>query len=207
MGSINRFDDLADQYDQWFDENPLVLESELEAMRQVTPSFSRALEIGVGTGRFAEALGIGLGIEPSKQMAAYARARGIEVVSGTAETLPFEDASFDAVFMITVDCYLPRIAPVLQECRRVLTVNGNLIMGYIDIDTPLGEVYEEGKDEDPFYKNAYFRGSDEILDELDKAGFEVTVIRQTVYQLGNTRQEVREGYGDGVFVALCAARR
>lgn len=204
MSRIELFDELADEYDQWFDDNPLIVASEIEALRQVTPPFEKALEVGVGTGRFAEALGIRLGVEPSQPMAAYARARGIEVISGVAEALPFEDASFDAVFMITVDCYLPEVAPIFEECRRVLTADGHLIMGHVDIDAPLGEVYLQAQDQDPFYRDACFRGTTEILAELDKAGFEVTVIRQTVYSFENTLQEVREGHGDGAFVALCA---
>ncbi len=201
------FNQRADEYDTWFEDNPLILEAEIEAVRQVTPSFSRALEVGVGTGRFAQALGVKLGLEPSRAMAAYARDRGIEVVEGYAEALPFDDGAFDAVFMITVDCYLEELAPALHECRRVLSEKGNLVMGHVDIDAPLGAVYEEARDEDPFYRDAYFRGTNEVLDQLDRAGFAVTKIRQTVYTFQNVVQEVREGHGDGVFVALCAVKR
>jgi len=207
MNSTELFNQRADEYDAWFEENPLILEAEIEAVRQVTPPFSRALEVGVGTGRFAQALGVRLGLEPSRAMAAYARDRGIEVVEGYAEALPFNDGTFDAVFMITVDCYLEELAPALHECRRVLSEKGSLVMGHVDIDAPLGAVYEKERDEDPFYRDAYFRGTRKVLDQLDLAGFEVTKIRQTVYTFENVVQEVREGYGDGVFVALCAVKR
>lgn len=207
MSAHELFNNLADEYDQWFEDNPLILESEIEAIRQVTPPFTRALEVGVGTGRFASALGIPLGVEPSKAMAAYARKRGIEVIPGVGEALPFDNASFDAVFMITVDCYLPLLAPVFAECRRVLEDCGHLILGHVDIDAPLGEVYLEAQDEDPFYKEAYFRGTRTVLGELEDAGFEVTRIRQTVYSFDNRVHEVREGHGDGVFVALCARKK
>ncbi len=100
MSAHELFNNLADEYDQWFEDNPLILESEIEAIRQVTPPFTRALEVGVGTGRFASALGIPLGVEPSKAMAAYARKRGIEVIPGVGEALPFDNASFDAVPII-----------------------------------------------------------------------------------------------------------
>lgn len=207
MDSTGLFDQRADEYDAWFEENPLILQAEIEAVRQVTPPFRRALEVGVGTGRFAQALGVRLGLEPSRAMAALARARGIEVIEGCAEALPFEDESFDAVFMITVDCYLKELAPAFRECHRVLSEKGSLIIGHVDIDAPLGAVYEEERDQDPFYRDACFRGTGEMLEELDRSGFEVTRIRQTVYTFDKVVQEVRQGYGDGVFVALCAVKR
>ncbi len=207
MRSKELFNQRAQEYDQWYDDNPLILESEIEAVRQVTPPFERALEVGVGTGRFAQALGIRLGLEPSEAMAALARARGIEVVEGVAEALPFEDGSFDAVFLITVDCYLEELAPALLECRRVLIGGGHLILGHVDIDAPLGAVYEAEKDQDPFYREAIFRGTAEVLDELDQAGFDVKAIRQTVTSFEPVRQPVCEGHGDGIFVALRAVKR
>ena len=43
------FEGKAAGYDSWFDENPLLLESEAEAIRQVMPEFCNGVEIGVGT--------------------------------------------------------------------------------------------------------------------------------------------------------------
>ena len=135
MDSTGLFNERAGEYDAWYENNPLILAAEIEAVRQVTPPFEDALEVGVGTGRFAQALGVKLGLEPSSGMAAYARARGIEVVEGFAEALPFENESFDAVFMITVDCYLEELSPVLNECHRCFP-RGHLILGHVDIDAP-----------------------------------------------------------------------
>lgn len=207
MSTTKLYDSLADEYEQWFDAFPLVIEAEMEALRQVTPPFERGLEVGVGTGRFAVALGIPLGVEPSVKMAAYARDRGIEVIEGIAEKLPFEDGSFDAVFMITLDCYLADMKPALLEAYRVLEPNGHLIIGHIDIDAPLGAVYEQDKEDNVFYRDATFRGTTDVLKELEKTRFEVLKIRQTIETLENVEQSVKEGYGDGVFVAICARKR
>ncbi len=207
MGSTELFNERAAEYDEWFEDNPQILAAEIEAIRQVTPPFSRGLEVGVGTGRFARAMGVKLGVEPSEAMAAFARDRGIEVVRAYAEALPFHDGSFDAVFMITVDCYLEEVAPALMEGRRVLAEGGFLILGHVDIDAPLGRVYEAERDEDPFYRNAFFRGTRTMLEELDRAGFEVTAVRQTIESFDAGEHEVRPGHGDGVFVALSALKR
>lgn len=207
MKVMDLFDRLADEYDQWFEDNAQILASEIEAVRQVTPAFTRAVEVGVGTGRFSEALGVTLGVEPSEKMAVYAKKRGVTVVRGVAEALPFHDASFDTVFMITVDCYLKDLAPALSECHRILEAKGHLVIGHVDIDAPLGTVYRAEQDEDPFYRDAYFRGTGELLEALEAQQFEVLKIRQTVYSFENSLQEVRSGHGEGVFVALLAKRR
>ncbi|NLL84039.1 MAG: methyltransferase domain-containing protein [Lentisphaerae bacterium] len=200
------FDKMANVYDQWFDDNPRVVAAEIAAIRQVTLPFNHALEVGVGTGRFAEALGIKLGVEPSVAMANLARARGIEVVEGFAQALPYADVTFDTLFMITVDCYLEQLTPVLRECHRVLLPSGVLVIGHIDIDTPLGALYQAEKEKDVFYRDATFRGTNTIIDKLKQTGFEVEAIRQTVSTLENIDHEVRFGHGDGVFVALRARK-
>jgi hypothetical protein len=55
------------------------------------PKSGTGVEIGVGTGRFAEPLGIRVGVEPSKAMRQVAQKRGIEVIDGVAQVLPFDD--------------------------------------------------------------------------------------------------------------------
>lgn len=81
------FEGKAAGYDSWFDENPLLLESEAEAIRQVMPEFRNGVEIGVGTGIFASRFGIGTGVDPSPDMGS-GRAPGHRFVQGEAEALP-----------------------------------------------------------------------------------------------------------------------
>ncbi len=66
--SIAVFDEHAEEYDRWFDEHPAVFQSELEALKKVLPEKGTGLEIGVGSGRFAERLGIQYGVEPARAM-------------------------------------------------------------------------------------------------------------------------------------------
>ena len=57
----NPFDDAVTRYDGWFDspKGRVLFENELAAIRLLWRSDLRpALEVGVGTGRFAEALGV-----------------------------------------------------------------------------------------------------------------------------------------------------
>jgi len=100
------FNHSALEYDDWFVRNEMAYRSELAAVKAFLPLSSRGLEIGVGTGRFAAPLGIEVGVEPARAMAAIARNRGIKVLEAYAEELPFKNESFDFVLMVTVLCFL-----------------------------------------------------------------------------------------------------
>ncbi|MFO7650004.1 MAG: hypothetical protein R6X13_01500, partial [bacterium] len=64
--SSSPFDAIAAQYDAWYDgKGKAAFATELAALRPLLARLPRPwLEVGVGTGRFAQALGIPLGIDP-----------------------------------------------------------------------------------------------------------------------------------------------
>ena len=64
MPKIYPFQRHTGQYENWFAEHRWVYEAELRAVKDLLPESSRGLEVGVGTGRFAEPLGIKTGLEP-----------------------------------------------------------------------------------------------------------------------------------------------
>ena len=78
------FDDLATEYDAWFDkEGSLLFFIEVKAFKSLLPSLPKPwLEIGVGSGRFAQALGIETGIDPSIKLVEMARHRGVTAFRG-----------------------------------------------------------------------------------------------------------------------------
>lgn len=84
-----------------------------------------ALDIGTGTGVFAEAFaGASLrvtGIDPNAGFLEVARrlVRNAEFTEGVAERLPFENSSFDLVFLGQVLHETDDPAAALQEARRV----------------------------------------------------------------------------------------
>lgn len=92
----------------------------------------RLLDVGCGGGLLLrDALASGAaatGLDHSEEMVrlAGARAPGAEVVLGSAERLPFGDASFTAVAMSIVFFFLPDPVAVLRECRRVLAPGGRI---------------------------------------------------------------------------------
>jgi len=68
MPKIEPFEMYADKYEEWFERNKIVYESELRAIRKLLPENGAGFEIGAGSARFAVPLGIKAGIEPSSKM-------------------------------------------------------------------------------------------------------------------------------------------
>ncbi|MEF8867542.1 MAG: class I SAM-dependent methyltransferase [Haloarculaceae archaeon] len=203
------FEEHTERYEGWFEEYEPVYRSELEALRRLVPTTGYGLEIGVGSGRFAGPLGIQVGVDPSREMLGYARDRGVEVVRGIAEHLPFRDGTFDTALIVTTICFVDDVPRTLAEAERVLDPSGRLVLGYIDRESPVGQVYQETKAENPFYREATFVSTDELIDSLEAAGFTDFEFVQTVYRWIDEIDEpepVESGYGEGSFVGIEATR-
>jgi SAM-dependent methyltransferase len=209
MSKEEVFSQHVSQYEAWFEKNRSAYLSELEAIREFIPETGRGLEIGAGTGRFAVPLGIGLGVEPSEEMARVARRKGMEIIKGVAESLPFRDASFGFVLMVMVLCFFDDVEAALSETRRVLKPGGSLIIGYIDRESPLGKVYKSRKKENPFYRVAQFFSTDEVISLLEKFNFGNFSFLQTIFRPLKEIKEpepVKEGYGEGSFMIVRASK-
>jgi ubiquinone/menaquinone biosynthesis C-methylase UbiE len=203
------FNHSALEYDDWFVQYEMAYRSELAAVKAILPPGGRGLEIGVGTGRFAAPLGIEVGVEPAKAMAAIARKRGIKVLEAYAEELPFDNGSFDFVLMVTVLCFLADPFRALREATRVLKPRGRLIVGMIDPDSPLGQAYEANKKKNKFYRQAKFHPVGQVLKWLEDLGYADLKTCQTIFQDSATvkvPQPVKEGHGEGVFVVIAGEK-
>lgn len=185
-GNTPLFDRLAHRYDAWFegDEGRLIFQIELEAIRAAAQTAPRPwLEVGVGSGRFASALGIDVGIDPSEKLLEMAHARGVRTIRGRGERLPFADGSFGTVFLIVTICFVDDPMAVLQECRRVLRSGGKLILGFVPRESPWGKRYSRVAQEGhPFYSHARFYTIDEAERLLGEAGFAVEGATSTLFQ-------------------------
>ena len=84
MGLVTE-DGYTDRYDVWYNspKGKTLLATEVACLRPLVELFSEPyLEVGVGTGRFAEALGIEWGIDPSPRAIEKARRRRVNAVLG-----------------------------------------------------------------------------------------------------------------------------
>ena len=174
------FDEFAGDYDRWFDDHRAVYEAQVRMLRDAVPCYRRGLELGVGSGRFAVPLGIGYGTDPSRNLLKIAKRRGIEVVIGEGEYLPYRDETFDFVLMMTVICFLDNPLAVLQETGRVLVNGGDLILGFIEKDGEIARKYRQEKIKGRFLRFARFLTIKEGARFAEEAGFsEVSLIRRT----------------------------
>ncbi len=200
MAKTEPFEKYSDKYDKWFERNQDAYQAELEAIRQVMPPPpAKGLEVGVGSGKFAVPLGIGIGIEPSEKMAVKAETKGVRVLRHVAEELPFSDTEFDFVLMVTTICFVDDITQSFKEAFRVLKPQGCLIVGFVDRESKLGKEYSDKANKSVFYRDATFFSAQEVGKYLTDAGFENLLFKQTLIP-GEEQEIIQSGLGKGAFV-------
>jgi SAM-dependent methyltransferase len=142
----------------------------------------RVLDIGCGTGRLSAALAERgsrvWGVEPSREMAERAQARGVHVKVAAAERLPFKDGWFERAVLWLVAHLVDRPA-AFAEAARVLEPDGRIAIATFD-----------PAHFDRFYLNRLFPSleridrtrfpaTDALEDELRAAGFEPRLVGLT----------------------------
>jgi ubiquinone/menaquinone biosynthesis C-methylase UbiE len=178
------FDYLASDYDAWFDgEGKLTFAIEVQALQEVLPFLPKPwLEVGAGSGRFAQALSIENGLDPSIRMLEIARRRRIMAYLGRGEQLPFRDASFGTVFLITTLSFCDSPPDVLREVHRITVPRGKIALGTVLRESPWGRFYEQKKEkEHSRYEYSFFQ-YDEVVRLLEQAGFSVERVISTLFQ-------------------------
>ena len=206
------FNKNVDVYEAWYDNYPEVFQSEIVAIREQLfklPENIYGIEVGLGTGRFSKALGIKEGIEPSEKMAIKAMKRGIEIMKGVAEKLPYSDYHFDFILFVTIS-HLNNLKTALNEAHRVLKPKGSIIIAFLDKEQTIAQQYEENKYRSTFFKNATYYSVTEVKDLLKKAKFKDLEFNQTLFGELNEIKEVqtpKEGHGEGSFVVVKAVKK
>ena len=105
---------------------------------------SRVLDVATGTGLVARALVASygcsvVGVDQSAGMLAEARRHSngcVELVEASADSLPFDDASFDALTFTYLLRYVPDPAATLRELARVVRPRG--VIAGLEFGVPRG---------------------------------------------------------------------
>jgi SAM-dependent methyltransferase len=126
-----RYDGLAD----WFDREFATSELGLFGRRAVLDLLGRGngslIDIGCGGGSHAVAVAeLGwsvIGVDISEDQLRLARARGVDARFGRAESLPFEDATFDAAISMWTHTDMEDFAVAAHEVARVLRPGAPLV--------------------------------------------------------------------------------
>jgi SAM-dependent methyltransferase len=209
MARTEPFEEYPFLYEDWFEKNRFVYISEVLALKAQVPQGGKGVEIGVGSGRFAAPLGIEIGLEPAAAMREIARDRGIEVVGGAAEALPFRECEFDFALMVTTICFVDNAEAAMREAYRIVKPKGSLVIGFIDKESPIGKSYLRRRHESLFYGIATFYSVEEVVNSLRKTGFKDLGFSQTIFRPlreVTTMEPITEGYGEGSFVVISAGR-
>ena len=183
----------AARYDAWFesDRGRALFESEVRCLRRLSNRLPRPwLEVGVGTGRFAQALGVDVGVDPALRALRLAARRGVQAVAALGEALPFSDHAFGTVFVIVTICFADDPEGLLREARRVAS-GGGVVLGIVPAESPWGRFYAaKGRRGHLFYSQARFF-SVEVLDGLARrARLRLEGATSTIFQ-GPDRQGLR----------------
>ncbi len=199
MSKSRIFEQYAIEYDRWFDNHKPEFTLELNAIRKLLPETGCGIEVGAGTGRFTQALAISLGVEPSAAMREIAMQRGVHIISGSAESLPVNNNSYDYALLVTAVCFLDSLDVAFKELHRILKDNGSVIIALIDKTSAVGKKYAKNKSK--FYQDAIFYSVGEIQEELEKAGFKHFEIERVLLP-----EDIKTGQGSGSFVVLRAQK-
>lgn len=228
------FDQFSELYDAWFLKNRNVLESEILLLKRFLSDPGRSLSVGCGSGLFElllrndHGITISHGVEPAEGMGTIAARRGMEVKTGSAESLPYADGEFDTLLMNGTPSYMSDLTRAFAEAHRVLRPGGRLVVADVPGPSSYGLLYRLaariGRWDDPevshcapadpypveFVGAAHWRTTEEIAAGLTAAGFVELEYAQTLLThpkySNDTVQQPVDGFDRGDYVAVRARR-
>lgn len=177
---VKAFDSVAGSYDDWYrhPQGAQVLMAEAALLDSLIPTCGLGLEVGAGTGAFAERLRGPcreiVCLDPSSEMISRARGRGLMTVIGVGDRIPFRSGAFDYAYMATVVEFLAEPTKVFNEVKASCKEDSPLSILFINSVSPWGRLYEEiGLKGDPVFKHARLLSFSELTHLLSEAGYVV----------------------------------
>jgi SAM-dependent methyltransferase len=141
------YDLAAAHYDAWSwqdlwrrHEFPVVLRQ----LETLSPAMESIVDVGCGTAHYlsllAPSFARAAGIDLSDGMLSVAKTKhpSLKLAKASADRLPFEDGSFDAIVCCRVLTHVEDIRPAFREFARVLKPGGVAVVTNIDTDPRYG---------------------------------------------------------------------
>ena len=156
----------------WYVGRRAILESFLEQIIQNPKSKiqnPKILDVGCGTGGNLEMLakfGAAEGVDISDDALEFCKAKGLKARKGLAESLPFENESFDVVTALDVVEHLDDDVAGLKEMHRVLKPGGKTLI-FVPAFMWLWGVQDDVSNHRIRYTKK------QIVERLQKSGFEI----------------------------------
>ena len=207
----NPFDKVAQEYDDWYDspEGSHIYREELECVLLVKGRVgTRWIEAGAGTGRFGAELAVKYALDPSRSMLGLAARRGLRIVMGRSESMPFADGCLDGVLKVVSLEFCQDPALAFRECARVLRRGGALVVAIIPRSSPWGTYYaDKGAGGHPVYSHARFLSVEETVSHAATAGLllrdAASALLWSPHESKHVNHSVRKGAMPGAgFIAL-----
>ncbi len=170
--AVDAFDRAAGEYDGWYatEKGRQVFSAETRLLERLIPSVGVGLEIGAGTGVFAEALTdprTVVCLDLSREMLARAKNRRLHCILGSAYAMPLRTGVFSFAYMVTVIEFLVEPVVSLTEASKVTSKNAPIAVLFINRDSGWGEFYAKmAEDGDPIFSHANLY----TLTDIDRIG-------------------------------------
>ena len=174
---VRDFDRSAEGYDDWYRDakGQQVLKAESALVDSLIPSQGLGLEIGAGTGIFAESLTnndrVVVCLDLSTEMLTRAKRRGLSCVLGSAESLPMRRGVLGFTYMITVMEFLPSPVKAFME---VVNIGAPLIVLFVNRESSWGKLYlEMASGGDPIFRHANLYSLEGVVKLSRSAGLTI----------------------------------
>ena len=175
---VKVFDRAASVYEDWYRERigAQVLTAELRGLEALLPGRGLGVEVGAGTGIFAERLSTGsrgvVCVDPSPGMLSKAAQRNLVSIIAVAEAIPFRSEVLDFAYFVTVIEFLADPLEALMSVGGALKTGASIVTLTISRSSPWGKLYEEKAEEgDPIFRQSRLYEMDEVRALHASAGY------------------------------------
>ncbi len=177
--TIRVFENTADTYNDWYYKpiGSYAFQSELKGLKKLLPLTGIGVDIGAGTGIFAEQLTTDqrkiICIDPSPKMLIKANKRQLETIIAVAEKLPIVPRSIDFAYMVTVLEFLTEPLKAIKSIRDILKENSSLVILFINQESAWGERYsKQAMVGDPIFSHARIYKLEEVCALLKSSNYD-----------------------------------